>query len=111
MIEHPGLEEDASLPARKVLEWLRWLYEGAINGIPGVDGVESLAQSYSTGRGSSDDDIARLINGQVAKAGAAGFVTGVGGILTLPVAIPANLAGVLYIRDSHDWSDSIPARL
>jgi hypothetical protein len=96
--EQSDIEEGASLPARKLLQWLGWLYEGAINGIPGVDGVEDLAQSYGARRGCSDDAIDLLINWQVAKAGAAGFVTGVGGVLTLPVAVPANLAGVLYIQ-------------
>jgi hypothetical protein len=72
--------------------------QGAINGVSGVDGVEKLAQSYGTGGGCSDDGVVRPINWQVAKAGMAGFVTGVGGILTLPVATPANLAGVLSIQ-------------
>jgi hypothetical protein len=96
--EHPDIEEGASLPVRQLLQWLGWLYEGALNGLPGVDGVEDLAQSYSDRGVSSDDEIDHLINWQVAKAGAAGFVTGVGGMLTLPVAIPVNLAGVLYIQ-------------
>ena len=39
-----------------------------------------------------------LVSWQIAKATTAGFITGIGGILTLPVAIPANLAGVLYIQ-------------
>jgi hypothetical protein len=91
-------EEGASLPTRKLLQCLGWLYDGAVNGIPGVDGLEGLAQSYSTRDWCTDDAIDRLINWQVAKAGAAGFITGVGGMLTLPVAIPANLAGVLYIQ-------------
>jgi hypothetical protein len=39
-----------------------------------------------------------LIRWQNAKAGTSGFVTGLGGLLTLPVAIPANLASVLYIQ-------------
>ena len=98
MSEHPDIEEGASLPARKLLQWLGWLYEGAIHGLPGVDGVEDLAQSYSARRPCSDEDIDHLINWQVAKAGAAGFVTGIGGMLTLPVVIPANLASVLYIQ-------------
>jgi uncharacterized protein (DUF697 family) len=90
--------EGASLPVRKLLQCLGWLYEGAINGIPGVDGLEDLAQSYRAQHRCSDEDIDRLINWQVAKAGAAGFVTGIGGMLTLPVAIPANVASVLYIQ-------------
>jgi hypothetical protein len=92
------IEEEPSPPVRKLLQCLGWLYEGAINGIPGVDGLEDLAQSYGVQRRCTDDAIDRLINWQVAKAGAAGFVTGVGGMLTLPIAIPANLAGVLYIQ-------------
>jgi hypothetical protein len=96
--DDPDIEEEPSLPIRKLLQCLGWLYEGAINGIPGVDGLEDLAQSYGAQHCCTDVAIDRLINWQVAKAGAAGFVTGVGGMLTLPVTIPANLAGVLYIQ-------------
>jgi hypothetical protein len=91
-------EERASLPVRQLLQWLGWLYEGAINGIPGVDGLEDLAESYGTRHRDVDEAIDRLISWQIAKAGAAGFATGLGGALTLPVAIPANLVGVLYIQ-------------
>jgi hypothetical protein len=94
----PDIEEGAPLPVRKLIQWLGWLYEGAINGIPGIDGLEDLAKSYGTRHRCVDEAIDRLISWQVAKAGAAGFATGVGGALTLPVAIPANLAGVLYIQ-------------
>jgi hypothetical protein len=71
---------------------------GGLKGIPGVDGVEDLAQSYSAHHCCADDAIDSLISWQIAKASTAGFITGIGGILTLPVAIPANLAGVLYIQ-------------
>jgi len=39
-----------------------------------------------------------LIRWQNAKACTSGFITGIGGLMTLPVAIPANLASVLYIQ-------------
>lgn len=35
---------------------------------------------------------------QIAKCVTSGFVTGLGGLLTLPVAIPANLSSVLYVQ-------------
>ena len=35
---------------------------------------------------------------QVAKCGTSGFVTGLGGFITMPVAIPANLSSVLYVQ-------------
>jgi len=39
-----------------------------------------------------------LIGWQVRYAGAAGFISNLGGIITLPVSIPANLASVLLIQ-------------
>jgi hypothetical protein len=85
-------------PVQKLLQCLEWVYERALSGIPGVDGVEDLAQSYSVKQLCADDAIDSLVSWQIAKASTAGFITGIGGILTLPVAIPANLAGVLYIQ-------------
>jgi hypothetical protein len=96
--DDPEIEQRASLPVRKLLQGLEWVYERAVNGIPGIDdGLEDLAQSYGE-QHCTDEAIDRLINWQIAKAGAAGFITGVGGMMTLPVAIPANLVGVLYIQ-------------
>jgi hypothetical protein len=90
--------DSASPPVQKLVQRLEWVYEAALKGIPGVDGVEDLAQSYSAHHCCADDAIDSLISWQIAKASTAGFITGIGGILTLPVAIPANLAGVLYIQ-------------
>jgi len=39
-----------------------------------------------------------LIKWQIANGATSGFVTGLGGLATLPVAIPANLASVLFIQ-------------
>jgi EcsC protein family len=90
--------DSRSLPVQKLIQCLEWAYEAALKGIPGVDGVEDLAQSYSAQHHCADDAIDSLVSWQIAKASTAGFITGIGGILTLPVAIPANLAGVLYIQ-------------
>ena len=39
-----------------------------------------------------------LIRYQLAKCGTSGFLTGLGGIITLPVSIPANVGSVLYVQ-------------
>jgi hypothetical protein len=91
-------EEGTSLPVQKLFQCLEWVYDAALKGVPGVDGVEDLAQSYSEQHCCADDAIDSLVSWQIAKASTAGFITGVGGILSLPVAIPANLAGVLCIQ-------------
>ncbi|MCZ7426735.1 EcsC family protein [Micromonospora sp. WMMA1949] len=45
-----------------------------------------------------DKVIGRLIKESVMAAGSAGFVTGLGGFLTLPITLPANVAGALVIN-------------
>jgi hypothetical protein len=87
-----------------VSKTLDLLYDKALNGIPalnsvpGFSSVEEMAQDYLRGDGSLEQKIDKLISVQVAKASTSGFVTGLGGVLTLPVTIPANLSSVLYIQ-------------
>lgn len=74
------------------------LYEKALDGIPGFSSVEEMAQEYRQGPESLEDQVDTLVRYQVAKASASGFLTGVGGVLTLPVTIPANLSSVMYVQ-------------
>jgi hypothetical protein len=75
-----------------------WAYGRAVNGVPGLEGAEDLARSYAARHASADEAVAALIRWQTTVAGAAGFVTGCGGFVSLPVALPANLASALYIQ-------------
>lgn len=75
-----------------------WAYEKAISGMPGLDSAPQLASSFMDKEGTLREKANSLIRWQNAKAGTSGFVTGIGGLMTLPVAIPANLASVLYIQ-------------
>ena len=87
-----------SLKNNKVLNVLDWAYEKALNGIPGLDSAGEMAQKYMIQDGTMHEKANSLIRWQNAKAGTSGFLTGIGGLMTLPVAIPANLASVLYIQ-------------
>jgi hypothetical protein len=73
-------------------------YKKAVDGLPGLDSAEDLARSYLKQEGSLTDKVNSLIRWQNAKAGSSGFITGLGGFATLPVAIPANLLSVLYFQ-------------
>ena len=75
-----------------------WAYDRAVGGIPGLDGAEELATRYAARHASADAAVKALIKWQSGTAGAAGFVTGCGGFVSLPVALPANLASALYIQ-------------
>lgn len=76
-------------------------YDKAVEGVPGVPGLQSaegLAKDYLNDPGSLEDQVDALIRMQVLKTATSGFLTGLGGIITLPVAIPANLASVMYVQ-------------
>jgi hypothetical protein len=75
-----------------------WAYGKAVAGMPGLEGAEALATRYRERHATPDEAVAALIHWQSGMAGAAGFVTGCGGFVSLPVAMPANLASALYIQ-------------
>lgn len=81
-----------------IMKTLDYCYEKAVNGLPGLETAEDLADSYSKDGGSSADQANSLIRWQIAKAGTSGFLTGLGGLITLPIAIPANITSVLYVQ-------------
>ncbi|MGK4116398.1 EcsC family protein [Lysinibacillus capsici] len=80
---------------QKVLDWT---YEKVLNGIPGTDTVYELSNSYISKHPSKDKAIDSLIRWQQGKAGANGFAAGLGGIVVMPIAIPTNLASVMYMQ-------------
>jgi uncharacterized protein (DUF697 family) len=87
-----------SLSHSSVMKALDWAYEKATSDIPGLDSASGLANKYLDQKGTLYDKANSLIRWQNAKAGTSGFITGIGGFISLPIAIPANLASVLYIQ-------------
>lgn len=73
-------------------------YEYALNGLPGMDTVEELANSYLNQSGTLESKIDSMIDNQKYKCATSGFLSGLGGLITLPVAVPANVSSVLYVQ-------------
>ncbi|TNH82608.1 EcsC family protein [Aeromonas sobria] len=86
------------LSESKVMQALDWAYDKAINGVSGLDSASELADSYMKKSSSPADMANSLIRWQNTKAGTSGFLTGLGGIITMPVTIPANIASVMYVQ-------------
>lgn len=86
------------LSESKVMQVLDWAYDKAINGVSGLDSASELAGSYMKTNSSPVDMANSLIRWQNTKAGTSGFLTGLGGIITMPVTIPANIASVMYVQ-------------
>lgn len=78
-------------------EVMEWAYDKATNGI-GLGTAVEMAEDYLRERGTLTEQINSLIRWQNTKAGSAGFATGLGGLVTLPVTLPANIASTLYVQ-------------
>lgn len=75
------------------------VYSFVINGIPKVDKpILQVVNEYLSRYQDSEKAIKEFIRVQKIKCSTTGFVTGLGGFLTLPVTIPADLASSLYIE-------------
>ena len=75
------------------------LYQKCKDGIPFVSKpVPDMAIDYLDKYSTKDAAIKAMLNNQIIKCTTSGFVTGFGGVITLPVTIPANLSSVLYVQ-------------
>lgn len=77
---------------------LDWAYSKAISGFTGVDSAYDLGNNYLRQNGTLEQQVDSLIKWQVAKATTSGFVTGLGGVMTMPLTVPANIASVIYVQ-------------
>ena len=90
--------EFTSLNQEIILKSLDWAYSKAINGVPGLDSAQDIANDFSQREGTLIDKVNSLIKWQNAKAGTSGFVTGLGGLLSLPITLPVNITSVMYVQ-------------
>lgn len=79
---------------------LRSIVDFAIYGNDQLPGAKAVAARTLQSRGDREAAIDSLIGQHVSLAGAQGFLTSVGGWVTVPVGLPANIAGlaVLSVR-------------
>lgn len=93
-----GVDEGKKINQNTMMKMLDWAYDAAVNGIPGLGTAEDLGDDYLEDDDPLDKKINSLIRWQNTKCATSGFVTGLGGIITMPVALPANIASVLYVQ-------------
>lgn len=83
----------------QIMTILDKLYDQAIQGIPMVSPpIDKLAGDYLDKHLTVQGSAKSFINYQVAKCTTSGFITGLGGLITMPVAIPANVSSVMYVQ-------------
>lgn len=92
------MKSEKSITENQLMKTVEWAYRKSVDGAPGLSSASELAQNHM------DDTLLRieqanaLIRWQNTKAATSGFITGLGGIVTLPVTIPVNISSVLYVQ-------------
>ncbi|RMF27899.1 MAG: hypothetical protein D6756_01150, partial [Cyanobacteria bacterium J083] len=69
-----------------------WIVKVGINGFGLLPSAEKVAREYLNQSHSVEEAIDSVITWRTAYGAGTGFVTGLGGLITLPVAIPTSLA-------------------
>lgn len=82
-----------------IMKLLDTCYDKCLNGIPKVSpSVADMANDYLKKHPSKELACKAMLRNQIAKCTTSGVVTGFGGLLTMPVAIPANIGSVIYVQ-------------
>ena len=82
-----------------VMKILDSCYEKCLNGIPKVSSnVEDMANEYLQKYKTRELACEAMLKNQIAKCTTSGFITGFGGVITMPVTLPANVTSVLYVQ-------------
>lgn len=82
-----------------VMQLLDKLYDQSIHGITKISPpIDVLSNDYLQKEPDIQAAARKFIHNQIAKCTTSGFLTGLGGMITLPVAIPANVGSVLYVQ-------------
>lgn len=87
------------LTQEDIQKLLSTLYGKALDGIPKISRpLEDTINDYLKKNKTTKDAVNSFVNWQITKCTTSGFLTGLGGLITLPVTIPANIASVLYVQ-------------
>lgn len=98
-LDKAGQKKDEILSSQQMVDILDACYDKALDGIPKVSkSVDELAKDYASKYPTAEKAAKALVTNQLVKCTTSGFLTGLGGIITLPVAVPANVSSVLYVQ-------------
>lgn len=89
--------DTGELTQEKMLQTLDWAYGKTISGMPGQKDIHELVDDYLA-KYDKETAIKKLIVFQTAKSATSGFITGFGGVITMPITIPANIASVILVQ-------------
>lgn len=82
-----------------MMRFLDEAYKKVLDGIPRVSPpVKTLAEDYLKKYKTKEAACKSMMKNQIIKCTTSGAIAGFGGLITLPVTLPANIANVLYVQ-------------
>lgn len=91
--------EKKRLSQDSIMALLDACYGKSIQGIPKVSHpIEEFAAEYIAKYPTAEKACKAMIKNQILKCTTSGFLTSFGGLITLPITLPANVTSVLYVQ-------------
>ncbi len=82
-----------------IMKILNECYEKSLNGVPVASSpIDTMVEDYMSKYNDPEIACKQMLKNQVAKCTTSGIVTGFGGVITLPITVPANISTVLYVQ-------------
>lgn len=93
------MKKSKMIKQEDVMNLLDSCYEKCLNGVSMVSpSVEDMADDYLNKYPTKEEACKAMLNNQIVKCTTSGFVTGFGGFIVMPIAIPANISSVIYVQ-------------
>ncbi|MGA8046396.1 MAG: EcsC family protein [Dermatophilaceae bacterium] len=96
-IEQAQNPEDPGLVGGAAVSLVTRLLDSGIDGRGPLGSAEEVAADALAKAGTPEKAVRRVVSNHVKLAAAQGFVTSLGGFITLPVSLPANVAGFYMV--------------
>ena len=94
-----NVEVKSIISEQDISKLLDGLYGNVLNGLGKASPpVDEFANDYLSKENDPKIAAKKMIKSQILKCTTSGFITGFGGLITLPITVPANLGSVLYVQ-------------
>jgi hypothetical protein len=87
-----------TLDGSQLMKWLNLLYDAIASSLSGTGASQPPDSSYARDGRALADQIDALILWHTLAAAGTGFVSGLGGLITMPITIPTDVAATLVIQ-------------
>lgn len=92
-------EKKKLISQEDIMKMLSTCYEKSVSGINKISPpISQFADDYLKKEKDEKAAAKAMLKNQIAKCTTSGFLTGFGGVITLPITIPANIGSVLYVQ-------------